>query len=225
MLPLVRRCAACIVKAPWSSSGKGLRRLYDGQVTDNELGRIARVIGKQGSVIVEGLDEVVLDFALLFEMDGQHSVFRGYSLFETERCAYSRGILAGDAHIHSLLASYVGEEVLSELREAVSEFLSRRLAGHYRGPLGVDMYICRSPRGEYLLRPCVEINLRLTMGFVAHRLCSEYFSPEAEGHYALQLLHSFSNSELRRQISEPQVFKLLTPLREDSNYAFVITRV
>ena len=164
VLPLVRRCAACIVKAPWSSSGKGLRRLYDGQVTDNELGRIARVIGKQGSVIVESLDEVVLDFALLFEMDGQHSVFRGYSLFETERCAYSRGILAGDAHIHSLLASYVGEEVLSELREAVSEFLSRRLAGHYRGPLGVDMYICRDSRGVYLLRPCVEINLRLTMG-------------------------------------------------------------
>ena len=63
------------------------------------------------------------------------------------------------------------------------------------------------------------------MGFVAHRLCSEYFSPEAEGHYALQLLHSFSNSELRRQISEPQVLKLLTPLREDSNYAFVIARV
>ena len=225
LLQTVRKHGSCIVKAPWSSSGKGLRRLYDGEVTGNELGRIARLIAKQGSVIVESLDEVVLDFAMLFETDGQNTSFRGYSLFENERCAYSRGILAGDTHIHNLLASYVGAGLVIELREALSAFLNRLLCGSYRGPLGVDMYICRSPRGEYLLRPCVEINLRLTMGFVAHRLCSEYFSPEAEGHYALQLLHSFSNSELRRQISEPQVFKLLTPLREDSNYAFVIARV
>ena len=38
----------------------------------------------------------------------------------------------------------------------------------YQGPLGVDMMIVAGAEGQgFLLHPCVEINLRRTMGHVA----------------------------------------------------------
>ena len=42
------------------------------------------------------------------------------------------------------------------------------LLGSYRGPFGVDMMVVPRPDANgFLLHPCVEINLRRTMGHVA----------------------------------------------------------
>ncbi len=41
------------------------------------------------------------------------------------------------------------------------------IAPHYTGPLGVDMMVARTGGGERFVMPCVEVNLRYTMGFVA----------------------------------------------------------
>jgi hypothetical protein len=48
--------------------------------------------------------------------------------------------------------------------------LQQRLAGHYVGPLGVDMMLVRQTDGTLCLHPCVEVNLRHTMGHVALHL-------------------------------------------------------
>lgn len=40
------------------------------------------------------------------------------------------------------------------------------VAPHYDGPLGIDMMLYRDENGKIALNPCVEVNLRMTMGMV-----------------------------------------------------------
>ena len=67
--------------------------------------------------------------------------------------------------------------------------MSVMLHNKYYGPFGIDMMIVESdnPACPYLLHPCVEINLRPTMGYAAlwasRRLKDEgpyLFNPNAE---------------------------------------------
>ena len=69
-------------------------------------------------------------------------------------------------------------QLLHHLQSALAQLLSRWLRARYVGPLGVDLLI--TPTG---IHPCVEINLRRTMGHVAVTLGKQQ-TPDAP----LQLL-------------------------------------
>ena len=53
-----------------------------------------------------------------------------------------------------------------QVSEKIKRFLAPRLKGIYHGPFGVDMLMAKN-NCELLLNPCIEINLRRTMGHVA----------------------------------------------------------
>lgn len=60
----------------------------------------------------------------------------------------------------------VVKDVLSAIREVISDFLKHFVAPSYTGPVGVDMFIYRD--SDFLkIHPAVEINLRMTMGMIA----------------------------------------------------------
>ena len=70
MIEAINTFGACMVKAPWSGSGKGVFRV------DNKNYRvysnwIRSVIQKQGSVVCERFLDKVQDFALEFYSDGK----------------------------------------------------------------------------------------------------------------------------------------------------------
>ncbi|MDY4966911.1 MAG: hypothetical protein SO094_00910, partial [Prevotella sp.] len=48
----------------------------------------------------------------------------------------------------------------------ICDWMSREINGQYVGPFGVDMMIIKTQSG-LKVNPCVEINLRRTMGHVA----------------------------------------------------------
>ena len=61
----------------------------------------------------------------------------------------------------------MGRYVSLDLLDTVSQQVAQQLdLGDYRGPFGIDMMVVRGDDG-FLLHPCVEINLRRTMGHVA----------------------------------------------------------
>ena len=63
--------------------------------------------------------------------------------------------------------------MLRTVRETVCDRLGAIYAGHYQGPFGIDMMVVKGEETDRnLLHPCVEINLRRTMGMVAHYLTS-----------------------------------------------------
>lgn len=173
-----------IFKAPWSGSGKGLNWVRRG-FTDSHKGWCRNVIEKQGSVIAEELYEVAQNFAMLFSCENHQCTFAGYSLFDTEKGIYRGNLLLSDKAIQNFLTTnFVTEDLLTSVQKYLTQFIQTSIAGSYSGPLGVDMFVYKEDE-IYKLHPCVEINLRMTMGYVARVFYDRFVSPESSGYFRL----------------------------------------
>ena len=161
-----------VVKAPWSSSGRGVRYIsIDDGPNENVQKWINNTLEKQGSIIVEKKCRKIQDFAMEFQAkaDGK-VVYDGLSLFTTKNGAYTGNILLPEDEKEEYLHRYLSPTLLDEVKKQIETFLTKEINGAYTGPLGVDMMIC-SPWKEgtfdVVLNPCIEINMRRTMGHVA----------------------------------------------------------
>ena len=152
-----------VVKAPWSSSGRGVR-------FDENAAWVAHVIAHQGSVMVEPYYNKVKDFGMEFTATRQGLRYEGLSLFQTKNGAYTGNVLATEQVKRVSISRYVSLDLLDTVRDRILSTLS---LGSYQGPFGVDMMLVSStpeattPAASCSLHPCVEINLRRTMGHVA----------------------------------------------------------
>lgn len=167
-----------VLKAPWSGSGKGLRWCR-GAWTEETERWCARLLRRQGCVVASPWYAKVEDFAMEFVADGRGGMsFAGYSLFRTnERGAYVGNWLLSDDGIERHLEQNLPCGLLPQVRESMRRELATRFPT-YAGCLGVDMMVCRWANG-YAVHPCVEVNLRMSMGMVAARL--RRFLPEGDG--------------------------------------------
>ena len=157
-----------VFKSPWSSSGRGVR-FANTKLTDSEAGWIKRVIKQQGGVMAEPHYRKVKDFAMEFEAlaDGRVK-YCGLSLFNTSSSAYTGSVLATEEVKRQMLRPYMTDELFDLLVERMEKVLTRFVDQQYEGPLGVDMMIVpRTSAQGFLIHPCVEVNMRRTMGHVA----------------------------------------------------------
>ena len=170
------------LKSPWSSSGRGVVKA-DLADMGKYRGRIDGTIKSQGSVMVERAYDKTADFAMLFHSDGGKVRFVGYSRFFNARTtAYGGNMLASDGKIKTDLGellfstdSMTANLFFERLEAVFPAILTRILSGDngrlcYKGYLGVDMMVTRDSCGSPMIVPCVELNLRMTMGVVAHEL-------------------------------------------------------
>jgi hypothetical protein len=165
-----------VLKEPWSSSGRGIRYVRQGDpITPHLLGWIRNVIRRQGGVMVEPYHEKVLDFGMEFTASSEGIAYDGLSLFQTVHGAYVGNLLATEEEKLNLLKSYVNRSVLSSVRQKIIEILTPLLPNIYQGPLGIDMMVVRE-QGKRKVVPCVEMNLRRTMGHVALALSRRILS-------------------------------------------------
>ena len=168
-----------VVKAPWSSSGRGIRYV-NGTMNEATKNWVHRVMEKQGGVMVEPYYNKVKDFGMEFFADKDGSVrFEGFSLFITQNGAYTGSLLASNDEKREMLSRYVPATLLEKIIERVITNAPRLFEGHYSGPFGVDMMIVAREDGNgFLLHPCVEINMRRTMGHVALSLTPPPLAPK-----------------------------------------------
>ena len=109
----------------------------------------------------------VADFAMEFISDGRGTVrYCGLSVFDTRSGAYSGSVLDTEEEKTARLGAWISPALLLMIKEQLTMVLSKRLGSSYRGPLGVDMMVV-SVDNQLMVHPCVELNLRLTMGHVA----------------------------------------------------------
>ncbi len=167
------------VKAPWSSSGRGVFRVDT--VDERVLARVEGVLRRQGSVLVEDALEKKCDFAMLFHISGGIVSWVGYSFFfNAVGDAYGGNMLADDSRIEDLLvANGAVRERLHAIRNLLVDVLADIIGDAYEGYFGVDMLITESG----MIAPCIELNLRMTMGVVAHILKSRYLPDGVTGIY------------------------------------------
>lgn len=163
---LIGRYGRVVLKAPWSSSGRGLRFVTE---MNHIEGWLKNLLATQGSVMLEPYYNKVKDFGMEFYSDGNGNVgFLGLSLFHTANGAYTGNVLATEKAKREWISDYLPTSLLDAVQEQVCRLLGERFRGCYSGPFGIDMMIvARDDRDGFLLHPCVEINLRRTMGHVA----------------------------------------------------------
>ena len=160
-----------LIKAAWSGSGRGLYRTY-GQFEGPVTQWCRKLLERQNGFSFEPFYEKKLDFALEFYADGHMGKVRyeGLSVFyTTERGAYAGNRVASQEGLVQVLEENIPGFPFDKLRRLCQDVLTRVTQGKYTGYLGVDMMVCQTPGGPRV-HPCVEINFRRTMGYVALRL-------------------------------------------------------
>ena len=162
---LLARYGQVVMKAPWSSSGRGLRFLSAERTPfQMQAGWFHNLVERQGSVMVEPYFDKVKDFGVEFRADGKgHIHYEGLSLFHTINGAYVGNVLATERAKIEMLRRYIPAIWIENIKEKIISTLD---LGDYEGPFGIDMMIVKG-NSKLLLHPCVEINLRRTMGHVA----------------------------------------------------------
>lgn len=158
---------AAVFKAPWSSSGHGV---IMGTTRNREIliPWIRGIIRTQASVMAEKMYQKNLEFASEWIIENQNPKFLGFSLFKTSgRGKYHGNNLSPQKDIIDKIIKtsngHHNPETLNRIIARQQQELKNLIAPKYSGPLGIDMMIIDS--GE--IHPCIEINLRFTMGHVA----------------------------------------------------------
>lgn len=182
VLDFEKKYGRVLYKAPWSGSGKGLRWVRAG-LTDSHKGWCKNTLLAQGSLIAEKFYDKIQDFAMEFDCENGTTQFAGYSLFETENGIYRNNFLTSDKKIEEILAAKgLDLEILNKVQNHLIDFFNISIAPNYSGPLGVDMFVYQED-GKVKLHPCVEINLRMTMGYLARIFYDRFVSDEIEGRF------------------------------------------
>ncbi len=163
---VARQWGTCYVKAPWSGSGQGVM-----QVRDADEPRLLQwaggVLRRQGALLCEPQLRRVAEFGVELQCDGSGGVeLLGCSAFSVDaHHQWQFCLVEPQAQVMARIAeSYARiEDVLAALLRVVS----REIACDYAGTVGIDMMLHRDDAGNIALQPCVELNLRCTMGAVA----------------------------------------------------------
>ena len=177
--------ARCVVKAPWSGSGKGIMWGLGG-AEEPMVNFCKGVIKRQGGVVCEHFLKSIEEFAMEFHADDSGVGFAGYSLFTAENGAYSGNLIATNEEIEKLLSQYVPLEMLATVKAELVVIMQRLLAGSgYRGYFGIDMMLYDNGDG-CRLNPCMEINLRMNMGVVSRIFYDRYVCVGKRGAYRVR---------------------------------------
>jgi len=176
-----------LVKSPYSSSGRGLIWLPPGKLAQSERQIINGMLKKQKQVSIEKALNKYMDFSMHFEITQQGDTqFIGYSVFQTKaKGAYEKSRLAGQAYLEKQITNLIDAGLLLQTRIVLSELLQEMYAPFYTGAMGIDMLIYQSG-DSYRLHPCVEINMRKSMGYLAIRLFEKYLHPDSQGEFFIE---------------------------------------
>ncbi len=220
-----------LAKAPYSSSGRGLIRLFGGDIPTSERQILSGMLKKQKEVSMEKFWNKKIDFSMQFFVKNSKEVeFIGFSLFKTnEKGAYIGSSVSSQEKIESIIASNVTILLLHKIRQLLLNFIKEKITPFYTGNIGIDMMVYEES-GMYLLQPCVEINLRKNMGFLAVQLYEKQLDENSEGFFQIEFSPQTGDILSRHERMKkdfPLIFERdkikkgylpLCPVKEDSKY-------
>lgn len=173
VLEFAKTHPGCYLKMPWSGSGKGIYRVIDPQGDSHVHRWIDGALKRQGSLLCEVGFDRMQDFALECECRDGSTWLTGYSVFDSDfHSQFGTGRVAPMEELHQFLLQQYPE--LDQVADDVLKALTGIVAPHYDGPLGIDMMLYRDDKGTIALNPCVEINMRMTMGMVTAAMGSRH---------------------------------------------------
>ena len=200
--------AGCYIKEPWSGSGRGILRAIDHSGRDF-VQRAFGSLRKQGTLLCEPAYDRVLDFAIEMECQCGVAEVIGYSVFESDfHSQFSSGMVAQRKVLRQMIQEYYPE--FEKVENALAQVVTEMIAPHYNGPLGIDMLLYRRNDNTIGINPCVEMNLRTTMGHVTAALGNRH---GMEGRFIIKNANQIMPTDI-----------LLTPVEDGTRLAAVVTK-
>jgi len=180
---ILQKRKTILIKTPFSSSGQGLLRLSSsGALSRSEQQILNGMLRRQGKVSVEPFLNKLLDFSMHFHCTDEVR-FAGYSVFYTNnKGAYEKSIVADQQTIKNIINHNIDENLIEQVRKKTTQYLSEIYLPHYQGYIGIDCLIYNASN-KPALNPCVEINMRKSMGLVALKLFEHHISASSSGEY------------------------------------------
>lgn len=194
--------SAVVIKSPWSSSGRGV--LYsDNTETSRLLNQAEGIIKNQGSILVEPKHKKIIDFAMLYQLKNGIAKYVGLSVFNTLTGGnYTGNIVASEQHLSNIITQYISPTYLNQLQNALEVILCDIVGNNYNGICGIDMMVYVDENGDYQIAPCIELNLRHTMGYVAHCLARDIIAPDTIAEMKVE--YNGNNPDGMQQYLPPQ---------------------
>ena len=221
---LLLRWRKIMVKAPWSSSGRGLQPVTKTPVHPKVWEKLLGIVKEQGYAICEPFLNKVLDMAFQFEIIKGKVSFLGTSFFETDRKGqYKHNFINGlPENIDSEIIDFVMDIKPKLIHSLKKHIENSELAELYEGFLGVDALIYFNEKKQLRINPCLEINVRQNMGLLSLKL-EKYLLPGKKGIFSVNYRPDQTYSEFKKEMEKnhPLRFKgnkiesgflLLTPV-------------
>ncbi len=184
--PLLNRWGKIMVKAPWSSSGRGLQPVTKKPVHPKVWEKLQGMINEQGYVIVEPFLDKKFDMAFQFEMASGNIQYLGISNFIADKKGqYQGNYLNGLTENADPVLTIFAEKCKTGLVNPLIDILKKsKLARLYEGTFGVDTLIYADENQELRINPCLEINVRQNMGLLSLKL-NHLLYPGAKGKFTV----------------------------------------
>lgn len=166
---LLKRLIPLVLKAPMSSSGRGIQIIRKSVLNTSNRQWISGVLNQQKYLIAEPFLDKIVDFSFQFKISNTgEPEYLGYSVFETNSNGqYKSTFIHPEIEKHGIseIFQYTEEMIIEtavRLKEALRHTVYTKL---HRGFLGIDTMIYRGKKG-LKIQPCIEINSRMNMGIL-----------------------------------------------------------
>lgn len=172
-----------VFKQPYSSSGKGLKWCRGGM---DELACqwVNTALQEMGYVIAMPIYNKVYDFSVLFQRmpDGIYMPVELMEFMTDDKGAYlGQKLQSREQLVNQILKDVPDLDFDRLLSTCVGFFHKYYQAYPEIAFIGIDMMVYEDEKGKRWVMPCIEINTRLTMGFVASYFYRKHVVPSAEG--------------------------------------------
>lgn len=166
---LIKRQVPLVLKAPLSSSGRGIQIIRKPILNTSNRQWISGILNQQKYLIAEPFLNKIADISFQFRITGNcEPEYLGYSVFETNSNGQYKSTFihpeierTGISEIIHEVETEIGITAI-KLGEALNHSVYNVL---HRGFLGIDAMIYRDKKG-LKIQPCIEINSRMNMGIL-----------------------------------------------------------
>ncbi|WP_157363924.1 hypothetical protein [Alkaliflexus imshenetskii] len=174
-----------LLKTPWSASGRGLFKIRDLNEQAHLNPWVISKLKQQGFLFAEPFLHKVQDLSFHFWCDEHGVDFKGVTWFKADISGQFSGCYINSPKIN-MLSNLPLDDIMSQAASVLGEALKRtQLSQKYHGPVGIDALFFMDDEGLLKLHPCIEANLRFTMGLLNLYL-RRLVHPQSNGFWCLQ---------------------------------------
>ncbi len=205
----IKQWGKIMVKAPWSSSGRGLQPITKTPVHQKVWEKVLGIVREQGYAIAEPYLNKVLDLAFLFELKKGKAGFLGISNFCTnQKGQYEGNYINGLPLTTDKSIAEFAKTVEREIREPLAKAIENsKMAVFYEGVFGVDTLVYTDESGKLKINPCLEINVRHTMGLLSLQL-EKLVQPGIKGMFRIFYQPGVSFNTFKKEMEKKYPLKI-----------------